>query len=192
MSICDNQMSTCCKSNEFIKSDTYEMCIQYAFYDKNGRKYSHQRRIPKNKLDIYKNKILLLENEVKKCNDFESLYDLFFNNKTAGIGILTVYDISLRVGQNHGIYPDKVYLHAGTREGALYSGLIKKYDKRNKLTMSEVSAKHSWLKDVQPYLIEDFLCIYKKCVSRKNLQKYLEFNGIKSEKCKSTMKGIFI
>lgn len=169
---CYNVSGGCCKNDEFIKSDTYEKCVYHAFYDKNDKKYSHQRRIPKDKLDTYKGELLPLKKEVKNYRDFDSIYELFKNHKTNGIGELTIYDVSLRISQNYGIYPDKVYLHAGTKKGAINTGLVKPYGRKDKLTVDEISAKFKWLKGVEPYLIEDFLCIYKDNICEKNYKKY--------------------
>lgn len=174
MSACYNNEKICCKTDEFIKSDTYEKCIDYVFYDENGKKYPHQYRIPNAILDEYKEKLLSLENEFMGCGNFDEIYELFNKHRIYGIGKLTIYDVALRVSQNYKIYPDYVYLHAGTKAGALNAGLIKKYGKNDKLTLDEILKKLKWLKGVKPYLIEDFLCIYKDDISKKSLQTFLQ------------------
>lgn len=174
MKKCQFKHNRCFDNDEFIKHKSFEECLYYAFYKKNGKKYSHQRRVPSIVLDTYKNELISLEKQIKTCKDFDSIYNLFKKHKTSGIGNLTVYDVSLRVGQNYEIYPDKVYLHAGTKKGALNAGLISKYDRKDKLTIEEISAKYNWLGNLPPYLIEDFLCIYKDDINEENLQKYLE------------------
>lgn len=171
-----SKSNCCCKDDEFIKSDTYEDCVYHAFYDLNGKKFPHQYRIPKDKLDAYKNKLLSLESEFMSCKNFDEIYELFKKHKTYGIGTLTIYDVALRAGQNYDIYPDYVYLHAGTKAGALNAGLIKKYGKNDKLTLDEISKKLKWLKGVKPYLIEDFLCIYKDDINEKSLQTFERIN----------------
>lgn len=163
-----------CKTDEFIKSDTYEKCIYHSFYDENGKKYPHQFRIPKTILDEYKEKLLPLESEFMNCKNFDEIYELFKKHRIYGIGKLTIYDVALRTSQNYKIYPDYVYLHAGAKVGALNAGLIKKYGKNDKLTLDEISKKLHWLKGVKAYLIEDFLCIYKDDISAKNLQTFLK------------------
>jgi hypothetical protein len=40
-----------------------------------------------------------------------------------GIGELYVYDTALRIGAKLGVFPEKVYLHAGTRIGVRNLGL---------------------------------------------------------------------
>ena len=174
MSKCCDKRKICCKDKEFIKSDTYADCIHHAFYDENGKKFPHQYRIPNATLDAYKTELLPLEKEFMSSKDFDKIYELFKKHKTYGIGILTIYDVALRVSQNYKIYPDYVYLHAGTKTGALNAGLIKKYGKNDKLTLDEISKKLKWLKGVKPYLIEDFLCVYKDDISEKSLQTFLQ------------------
>lgn len=165
-----------CGNNEFIKNNTYANSVHYAFYRENGKKYHHQYRIPKDTLDSYENQLLQLESEFMSCKNFDEIYELFKKHRTYGIGNLTVYDVSLGVSQNYGIYPEFVYLHAGTKIGALNAKLIKKYARRDKLTPDEITVKLKWLKDIEPYLIEDFLCICKNDISEESLKKFLQ-NG---------------
>lgn len=163
-----------CKSDEFIKSDTYEKCIDYAFYDKNGKKYPHQYRISKAILDKYKEKLLPLESEFMSYKNFDEIHELFKKHRIYGIGKLTIYDVALRVSQNYKIYPDYVYLHAGTKVGALNAGLIKKFSRQETLNINDITEKLQWLKGVKPYLIEDFLCACKDDISEESLKTYLE------------------
>lgn len=174
MRACCNKEKICCKNDEFIKSNTYAECLYHAFYNVNNKKYHHQYRIPKDVLDAYKKDLLSLENRFMSCKTFDEIYELFKKHRTYGIGNLTIYDVALRTGQNYKIYPDYVYLHAGTKVGALNAGLISRYDRKDKLSIEDVSAKYNWLGKLQPYLIEDFLCIYKDNITEENLQKYLE------------------
>ena len=160
-------------NNEFRKSNTYAECVYYAFYDENNKKYSHQYRIPRDTLDKYKEVLLSLESEFKECKKFDKIYKLFKSYKTYGIGSLTIYDVVLRVSQNYGIYPNDVYLHAGTRAGALQAGLIKKYDRRDKLTIKEITDKLGWLKNVEACVIEDFLCVCKNDITEEKLKLFL-------------------
>ena len=82
-----------------------------------------------------------------------------------GIGELTEYDIASRIAACYGIYPQKVYLHAGTREGAKKIGL-KTYKDRH----LEISKFPKWLQGEEPYVIEDFLCVCKDCLSENDLK----------------------
>ena len=71
-------------------------------------------------------------------------------------GKLASYDTSLRIGAHRGLWPRWVYLHTGTRTGA----------KALNLDISGVSLEVSDLpgplRRLQPYEVEDFLCIYKQ------------------------------
>ena len=170
---CCSISNNTCENKAFINSDTYEKCVYYAFYDENGMKHSHQYRIPKNVLDTYMKKLLLLENEFNSCKDFDEVYELFKKHRIHGIGNLTIYDVSLSVSQNYGIYPDYVYLHAGTKAGALNAGLIKRYNRMDKLSFNDITKKFKWFEKIKPYQIEDFLCIYKENICEKNLNEFL-------------------
>lgn len=174
MAVCCDKEKVGCKSDEFRKSDTYEKCIDYAFYDENGKKYPHQYRIPNAILDEYKEKLLPLESEFMSYKNFDEIYELFKKHRIRGIGKLTIYDVALRASQNYKIYPYKVYLHAGTKVGALNAGLIKKFSRKETLTISEITEKLQWLKNIDPYIIEDFLCVCKDDISEKNLKTYLK------------------
>ena len=174
MNKCTDEFEVCCKSDEFNKCDTYAECVYRAFYDKNDGKYPHQRHITKDTLNEYKQNLLEIENEFKKCVNFDEIYELFKKHRIYGIGDLTIYDVALRVSQNYGIYPDKLYLHAGTRVGAFKAGLIPKYSRKHVLSPADFPEEFDWLRGVEPYLIEDFLCIYKDDVNEKNLKIFLQ------------------
>ncbi len=77
-----------------------------------------------------------------------------------GVGRLMVYDTSLRIGARVGVEPDRVYLHAGTREGARALGLA---TDRGFLFMEELPLQ---LRRLKPREVEDLLCIYKAELTR--------------------------
>ena len=74
----------------------------------------------------------------------------------SGFGVLAVYDTSLRLGSWLDALPTMVYLHAGTTQGARALGL----DCSQKVI--QVNDFPEPLKDLEPYHVENFLCIYKK------------------------------
>jgi len=76
------------------------------------------------------------------------------------VGELTVYDVSLRVGARFGLAPAEVYLHRGTREGAVALGLN---GRRNTIRVDELPVEFRVL---QPRELEDLLCIYKEQLKR--------------------------
>ena len=104
MSACYNNEKISCKDDEFIKSDTYEKCIDYAFYDKNVKKYPHQYRISKSTLDEYKENLLPLENEFMNCRKFDEIYELFKKHRIHGIGKLTISRYFRHCATTHGVF----------------------------------------------------------------------------------------
>lgn len=72
------------------------------------------------------------------------------------IGELTVYDTALRVGARFGLEPSRVYVHAGTRDGARALGFD---GHRQYIEMDELPASSRRLRAREA---EDMLCIYKK------------------------------
>lgn len=71
------------------------------------------------------------------------------------IGELAIYDITHRIGMRMGYEPQAVYLHAGTREGAVALGFS------GSLRSIPVSAFPMPLQQLSAAEIEDVLCIYK-------------------------------
>ncbi len=70
-------------------------------------------------------------------------------------GVLARYDISLRIGANLGIWPEIVYLHAGTKKGC------KKLGVPFKGKTVEMSALPKPVQRLKPHHADNFLCIYK-------------------------------
>lgn len=72
------------------------------------------------------------------------------------IGELTEYDIAFRIGKSLGKCPDKVYLHAGTREGA---EKLKEARIRAKSLLRGDLEEFDYLADTPICQIENFLCV---------------------------------
>lgn len=121
----------------------------------NGKRSSHQRRIPASVLQQATRRL-------RRANlgHVGSFAQLIARVTTAtrsvhGIGELYVYDTALRLGVHLGLRPRRVYLHAGTRRGAQALGL----DSRSEsLSLNQLPEA---LRRLRPYEIEDVLCIYK-------------------------------
>ena len=75
--------------------------------------------------------------------------------RVPGIGPVTIYDTAQRIGYRLGLAPDRVYLHAGTREGARKLGLDTSHEY---LLPEELPFP---LQKLAPADVEDFLCRYK-------------------------------
>lgn len=154
-----------------------KLCCQ-AIYP-GGEKDKHQYHIRNNVLVAYRDKIVSAEKEIGECKTFEDILKICEKVTIKGIGELTAYDVAFRLGyqmvhlQNASekLLPDKIYLHAGTKQGALKLEVIQKWSRKKSLTLEELP---EWLQKEPPYIIENFLCVYKGCPKAKNLSKYYQ------------------
>jgi hypothetical protein len=136
-----------------------------SFTGKDEKRHDHQRRIPKNTLNIAETRLQDSADELRCASSFDELHGLIDARigGIQGIGELTVYDVAHRIGAYLKLQPDFVYLHAGTRSGARRFGLRgTKIDPRQlpdpfrKLSAGE---------------IEDCLCIYRKQIAKVLVQR---------------------
>jgi hypothetical protein len=122
-----------------------------------GRVPDHQRRVGRETLMKACRRLLRHEREIEACQSFDDLLNVI-ERHTASIrrfGSLAVYDTACRIGVYLGLSPTRVYLHAGTTEGAKPLG---RETRRGYLEMDELT----WpLRLLEPWECEDFLCIYK-------------------------------
>lgn len=115
--------------------------------DWEGKRFSHQHRLKKAILESAKKKLLSIASKLRACTTFEELHDLIGNalKSVDGAGELYVYDVSLRIGSKLELFPRKVFLHAGTRQGARALGL------NGQMSWVEMDALPEWLRQLQPY-----------------------------------------
>jgi hypothetical protein len=162
MYISKNRPNARAELDWFRKQPSLNAAIECAALAKNckGKRFSHQRRIPKTCLEKAKHLLLSNSEAVAKAKDFDALFNLI--EKTCmpikGLGELYIYDTSLRIGVKRGLLPTKVYLHAGTRRGAKVLGLDGK--------TVEVSAMSEQFQQLEPREIEDVLCIFKDMLQK--------------------------
>ena len=125
-----------------------------------GKIHGHQRRIGKRKLIRFRDCLMDKLDRIKNIEDedFDNLMAVVVSCAEKGIGELTVYDTSFRIGVFLSIYPDKIYLHRGTTIGA--SLLLGKTAIRGKKCLEKAEFPQD-LQSLEPYEIEDFLCIFK-------------------------------
>jgi hypothetical protein len=96
--------------------------------------------------------------EIEACKNFDSLHELIKSKlQIPFAGELYWYDTSFRIGISRGVYPQKIYLHAGTRKGAIALGMYEKG--KEVLEKSELVEKYPEFAKMKPHQIEDFLCI---------------------------------
>jgi hypothetical protein len=122
---------------------------------RNGKRHLHQRRIPRRVLEQVEMRLQRIEPRLAKATDFAAIHRSVDQEVGGlkGIGALTVYDISHRIGAYLGKSPKRVYLHAGTRIGAQVFGI--------ESDPFEPGILPKPFAQLTPAEVEDCLCIYK-------------------------------
>ena len=125
--------------------------------NQHGQVFSHQYRVPRAARAAAANALESGRRRVARAGSFHDLMSTVKDllGGIAGIGPLTLYDTSVRIGAYLGILPDRVYLHAGVRDGATALGFPKS---REWLDLAELPAPFQVLK---PHEAEDVLCIFR-------------------------------
>jgi hypothetical protein len=123
-----------------------------------NKKHNHQHRIENFQLQMFLEKISLLEHKIQAVNKFDELLNLIVKEKIIGIGPLALYDIALRIGYYIKIKPELIYLHAGAKTGA--NNFFGRKIKNNYLTKEEFVSKVDDFKNFSCEEIEAFLCIH--------------------------------
>lgn len=142
---------------KFFKKRTLVEAIERAGFSIDGKVHGHQRRVGKEKLERASKALFKNIDKLEACRSFEELHELIADctKHIHPFGVLARYDISLRIGANLGLWPEIVYLHAGTKKGC------KKLGVKFKRTTVEMSALPKAVQRLKPYHAENFLCIYK-------------------------------
>jgi hypothetical protein len=123
-----------------------------------GKRLSHQRRIPQSVLAESRRRLVASLSALAQAKSFEELHETVAGviRSIEGIGELTIYDTTLRIGAKLQLEPNVVFLHAGTRTGARRLGLDVS---RSFIPLAEFPSP---LRKLKPREIEDVLCIYKR------------------------------
>lgn len=126
--------------------------------DPQGKRYQHQRRIPRRALLQAYDALQNRKARLSEAKDFEELFTITGAavQDIYRTGELYQYDTALRLGYYRNLLPTRVYLHAGTRDGAIALNLPQK---KGFLLPEELPAP---LCNRPAYESEDILCIYKK------------------------------
>ena len=85
--------------------------------NENGKMFSHQTCIKKSVLYSYIDSLVNVNNQIQNSKTFEELHNILSVNRVFGIGDLTVYDTTLRLSQYLNLFPEYIYIHAGTKKG---------------------------------------------------------------------------
>ncbi len=126
-----------------------------------GRKHPHQSRIPRNVLREFAKCLSSRERDLREASSFDELHRVVreVGDRIHGIGVLAVYDTTLRIGVKRGLLPTRVYLHRGAMDGAGALGID------HNCPVISVSELPKPFADLKPHEIEDCLCIFKKLLS---------------------------
>jgi len=123
-----------------------------------GRKHRHQWHLTNEALNRATRALLSRRGEFERCKkDFDDLLTLVeaATLHVKGVNEMYWYDTALRIGAFLGTAPERVYLHRGTREGAVALGFE---GTRTSLAMSDLPSAFASLTAREA---EDCLCIYK-------------------------------
>lgn len=121
-----------------------------------GKRQPHQRRL--SQATLRKMYAALKRTDLESAESFKELFKRVEGaiGGVSGVGELTVYDTSVRIGAYLRLEPERVYLHRGTRVGAEALGLGRG---KRVLELNELPKAFHRLR---PHEVEDCLCIYKQ------------------------------
>jgi hypothetical protein len=135
---------------------------QELFFDQTGA----QRGVPYEVTKKVRNNLIIRINDLLKARTFDEIVKIVSECKERGFGELSIYDTALRIGSYLNIEPDKVYLHAGARQGAAIleqkGYLLPGSNQRSWLKVEEIPKAMQVLK---PKETEHFLCAMKFAMS---------------------------
>jgi len=126
--------------------------------DDRNKRHGHQCLISQINLGNFAEKLKAKELQIKSVKSFDDLMTIVESEKSEGIGELTIYDTATRIGAYLNLFPDRVYLHSGTRKGA--RNLLGRLNGRKHLTIGDFPfeiQRHG----LTASEIEDILCIFK-------------------------------
>ena len=105
------------------------------------------------------------ERDLRDAPSFDELHRVVreVGGRIPGIGVLAVYDTTLRIGVKRDLLPTRVYQHRGTMNGAAVLGIDRS------CPVIAVSELPEPCADLKPHKIEDCLCIFKELLSGEKL-----------------------
>ena len=109
-------------------------------------------------MEAFASRLQQFEPQLEQAQTFDEILSIVALAKVPNIGKTTFYDTAHRIGLYRQIIPDKIYLHAGTKEGARQ--LLGPLGNKKYLLMSEMPPEFQ-RPDLTPAELEDILCIYK-------------------------------
>jgi hypothetical protein len=153
---------TCGKLVHYANQPSPERALEEvaSWRDENKKVLAHQRRVSRAAKAGAGERIRQLK--LAGVRDFEDLHRRVDKaiGSIRGIGALAVYDAALHIGAYLRNLPDRVYLHCRTRDGARALGLDAS---QHSLPPEAFPAEFQRL---EPWEIEDVLCIYQPDIER--------------------------
>lgn len=142
---------------------TLDDAIRFACHGRDGKIHDHQRLVGKNKLELARISLRRGFHEIEASESFDVLQGLTEHrtSKIHRFGVLAVYDTSLRLGAFLGLWPEVVYLHAGTKKGCQSLGVT---TKGGTIEMQNLPKA---VQSLEPHHVENFLCIFKDRFAQK-------------------------
>jgi hypothetical protein len=121
-------------------------------------KHPHQYLIPPKTFQKSCKRLVANRPKLRAAGSFDQLFELVEEliRAISGIGELAVYDTAIRIGARFNLEPEKVYVHAGTRDGVRALGLD---GRRPTIEMRELPEPIS--RRLSGREAEDLLCRYK-------------------------------
>jgi len=163
----NNRPNTLEELNWYREQPDLRSAIEYAALaiNRKGKRHHHQCRLQNTTLQQARNIHLANMDAIEQTKDFDQLIGLFdvILGPVHRIGELYIYDTALRIGAKANLLPKQVYLHAGTRDGAKALGISKK------AKVVEPASLPAEFKELEPYGIEDVLCIYKDILKKEQI-----------------------
>jgi hypothetical protein len=114
------------------------------------------------------------ENEIKRVKSFDELLNVIESVNSKRIASLTQYDTAVRIGAYLNLFPEKIYLHTGTKIGV--RNLLGKLNGKKYIEIKDLPS------EFQKYsltALEDIFCHYKDCFKNltiSNLYHYKRFS----------------
>lgn len=150
----------------FRNMKSFDEALEFAefAYNSEGRTYPHQYRLKHVARKEAWWALQAMKEELQACANFYELYQCIVQRllKVTGVGPLYYFDTALRLGAKLGHLPEHVIVQCGSREGAQKLGLkvIK-----GRVDISQLPLK--LVEEMNPWEIENFLCIYRSRFDRK-------------------------
>jgi len=96
-----------------------------------GKRHPHQWRLRASAMKQGRDRLLGNQKALRRCRTFDDLLRLVEDLVLSipGLGELYAYDTAVKIGVYLGILPERVYLHAGVRDGRRCSGSIRAADR---------------------------------------------------------------